>query len=127
MKRRTFIKRSSVAGVPLMLGGLQVSALNNPLFNLLNTSDDRVLVLIQMDGGNDGLNMVVPRDQYANLMAVRENIMLPESSILGLTDTVGLHAKMGELKNVYDEGKLSIIQNAGYPNQNRSHFRSTDI
>ena len=126
MKRRTFIKRSSAATVPVMLGGVKVSALNNPFFNLLD-GDDRVLVLIQLDGGNDGLNMLVPKDQYANLQATRPNVVVPESSILDLTDTLGFHPVMGDLKNVFDQGKLNIVQNVGYPNQNRSHFRSMDI
>ena len=53
MKRRTFIKRSSAASVPVLLGGVNVSALNSPMFNMLNTDSDKVLVLIQLDGGND--------------------------------------------------------------------------
>ncbi len=127
MKRRAFIKKSSVIGIPFMLDGVKVSALDNLMFNFLNMNDDRVLVLIQMDGGNDGLNMVIPKDQYSNLMEVRGNILIPESRILDITDTVGFHPKMEDLKNVYDDNKLSVIQNVGYPNQNRSHFRSTDI
>ncbi|HFB99927.1 MAG TPA: DUF1501 domain-containing protein [Phaeodactylibacter sp.] len=126
MKRRTFIKRSSAA-VPVLLGGVQVSALNNSFFNILNTENDKVLVLIQLDGGNDGLNMLIPKDQYDNLAQVRSNIIVPENSILDLTDTLGFHPVMGDLKTVFDDGKLNIIQSVGYPNQNRSHFRSTDI
>ena len=61
MKRRTFIKRSSAASVPVLLGGVNVSALNSPMFNMLNTDSDKVLVLIQLDGGNDGLNMLIPK------------------------------------------------------------------
>ena len=127
MKRRDFIKNSSAATIPVMLGKVNVSALNNPFFKLLNQEDDRVLVLIQMSGGNDGLNMILPKDQYANLAAVRSNILVPESSILDLTDTVGLHPSMTGLKQVYDDAKLNIIQSVAYPDQNRSHFRSTDI
>ena len=126
MKRRTFLKRSSAATVPVILGGVKVSALNNPFFNLLE-GDDKVLVLIQLDGGNDGLNMLIPKDQYANLATTRPNIVVPESSILDLTDSLGFHPVMGDLKEVFDQGKLNIVQNVGYPNQNRSHFRSMDI
>ena len=127
MKRRQFIKRSTVASVPLVLGGTSVSALNNPFFNLLRNGDDKVLVIIQLNGGNDGLNMLTPKDQYDNLMNVRSNVMVPESSLLDINDTLGFHPVMTGLKEVYDDGKLNIIQSAGYPNQNRSHFRSTDI
>ncbi|MFK7810440.1 MAG: DUF1501 domain-containing protein [Saprospiraceae bacterium] len=127
MKRRSFLKRASAATLPVMVGGLKVSALNNPFFNLLNTDDDKVLVLIQLSGGNDGLNMIIPRDQYAGLAEVRNNVVVPENSILGLTDTVGVHPVMSDLKNVWDDGKLNVVQNVAYPNQNRSHFRSSDI
>ncbi|HHH49443.1 MAG TPA: hypothetical protein ENK52_00515, partial [Saprospiraceae bacterium] len=127
MKRRQFIKRSSAATVPVLLGGVQVSAINHSFFNILNSESDRVLVLIQLDGGNDGLNMLIPKDQYSNLMKARPNIIIPENSILDLTDTLGLHPVMQDLKTVFDDGKLNIIQSVSYPNQNRSHFRSTDI
>lgn len=127
MKRRTFIKNSSTAVVPVMLGKINVSSLNNPFFKLLDKEEDRVLVLIQMGGGNDGLNMILPKDQYGNLKAVRSNILLPENKILDLSDTVGINPAMESLKGVYEEGKLNIIQSVGYPNSNRSHFRSTDI
>ena len=127
MKRRSFIKRSSAVALPLALGGIKVEAINNPFFNAFDSDDDHVLVLIQLGGGNDGLNMVIPKDQYASLVEVRPNIIIPESQILDLTDTVGLHPVMGEFKSVFDNGKANIIQSAGYPNQNRSHFRSSDI
>ena len=127
MKRRSFIKRSSTVALPLVLGGINVEAINNPFFNAFEGDDDRVLVMIQLGGGNDGLNMIIPKDQYSNLVEVRSNIIIPESQILDLTDTVGLHPVMGDLKTVYDQGKVGIIQSAGYPNQNRSHFRSSDI
>ncbi|MEM6963647.1 MAG: DUF1501 domain-containing protein [Bacteroidota bacterium] len=127
MKRRTFIKRSSAASVPVLLGGVKVSALDNPFFEVLNTDSDRILVLIELTGGNDGLNMLIPKDQYANLAQVRSNVLVPENSILDMTDTIGLHPVMQELKNVHDDGKLAVIQGVAYPNQNRSHFRSIDI
>ena len=80
-----------------------------------------------MNGGNDGLNMVIPIDQYDGLMRVRSNIALPEAKVLKLTDKLGLHSRMTGLANLYKEEKLGILQSVGYPNQNRSHFRSTDI
>lgn len=128
MKRRSFIKRGALASVPLFLGGVPVSAVaENAFSNFINPDTDRVLVLIQLNGGNDGLNCVVPRDQYSALTAVRPDVILPENSLLAITDTVGLHPIMENLKNVYDNGELGIVQSVGYPNQNRSHFRSMDI
>ena len=90
---------------------------------------DHVLVLIQMNGGNDGLNTVIPLDQYSNLSAARSNVLIPENEVLSLdgTNATGLHPAMGGLRNMYNDGKVKIIQNVGYPNQNYSHFRSTDI
>ena len=129
MKRRKFIKTSAAAGtVPVILNGMGISSLAMPLIAASTNEDsDRVLVLIQLNGGNDGLNTVIPLDQYDNLVNVRGNVVVPENSILPLTDSVGLHPSMPEMKNMWDNGKLNIIQDVGYPNQNRSHFRSTDI
>lgn len=128
MKRRNFLKTGTAVSLPLLLNGMGVAAMpKSPLFNNLNDDSDRVLVIIQMIGGNDGINTVVPLDQYSNLANVRSNILLPESSVLSLTDTVGLHPAMSAAKNLFEEGQLKVIQSVGYPNQNRSHFRSTDI
>jgi uncharacterized protein (DUF1501 family) len=129
MKRRSFLKQSGQAlAVPVLLNGLPVSAIaRSSVFSNMNTDSDRVLVLIQMNGGNDGLNMVIPVDQYDGLANVRGNILLPQSSLLSLTDTTALHPAMTGARSLYDQGKLAIVQAAGYPNQDRSHFRSTDI
>jgi len=129
MKRRNFIKTSAAAGtVPVLLNGFGISSLAMPsIASAANGDDDRVLILVQLNGGNDGLNTIIPRNQYDNLMAVRSNVVVPESSILPITDEVGMHPSMSGLKNLFDNGKLNIIQDVGYPNQNRSHFRSMDI
>ena len=129
MKRRNFLKTATALSAPVFLNGLPVAAMtNSSLFPIINSApNDRVLVIIQLAGGNDGLNMLVPLDQYDKLMAVRENIMIPQNQLLSLSDTIGLHPAMTDLKNLYDNGNLSIVQSVGYPNQNRSHFRSTDI
>lgn len=129
MKRRNFIKNASaVASLPIFVNGMKLSALSkSSLFDFVDPASDRVLVLIQMNGGNDGLNMVIPRDQYDGLAAVRNNIMIPEAKVLKLTNKVGVHPAMTGVKSLYDDGKLTVVQAAGYPNQNRSHFRSTDI
>jgi uncharacterized protein (DUF1501 family) len=128
MKRRQFLQSGSIMSLPIFLGGLEVSAFGkSSLFNLVNNGDDRVLVLIQLNGGNDGLNMVIPLDQYSGLSQVRPTLMLPENTVLKLTDKTGLHPVMSGLQQLYQEEKLAVVQSVGYPNQNRSHFRSTDI
>lgn len=128
MKRRSFIKTGTLLSTPLILGGVPVAAIQENLFSsYLSQDTDKILVLIQLNGGNDGLNCVIPKDQYANLTVVRPQVIIPENEILDITDTAGLHPSMTAMKELYDEGKLSIIQSVGYPNQNRSHFRSTDI
>ena len=128
MKRRNFLKTGSAVTLPLLLNGMGVAAMpKSQLLDAINDETDRVLVIIQMIGGNDGINTIVPLDQYSNLANARSNILLPENSLLSVTDTVGLHPAMTSAKSLFDEGKLEIIQSVGYPNQNRSHFRSTDI
>lgn len=129
MKRRKFLETTGAAvTLPLFLNGMNVSAFaKSSLFNAMNTETDRVLVLIQLNGGNDGLNTLIPLDQYDNLANARSNIIIPENQILSLTDTNGLHPVMTGVKDLYEDAKLAIIQSVGYPNQNRSHFRSTDI
>lgn len=128
MKRRSFLQKSSLLSAPLLLGGVPVSAISDRSFlSLLNGDSDRVLVLIQLNGGNDGLATIIPRDQQDNLAAVRTNILIPEDQQLNITDTVALHPSLTGLEEVFNDGKLNIVQSVGYPNQNRSHFRSLDI
>ena len=130
MKRRDFIKASS-AVLPFALGGFPIRAFgNNPIFNALvpqGACDDHVLVLIQLAGGNDGLNTVIPLDQYSAYTNARSNIAVPEAQVLKLTNATGLHPQLSALQNLYTSGKLSVVQSVGYPTPNFSHFRSTDI
>ncbi len=127
MKRRNFIKSTSLISLPILVGGMKVSAIpHSPFSNSLNGSD-KVLILIQLSGGNDGLNTLIPLDQYDKLQAVRPNVIVPESTILEIEDSLGFHPSMTGIQNLYLDGKMNIIQDVGYPDQNRSHFRSTDI
>ena len=129
MKRRTFLKTAgSAASAPFFLNGVSLSAMpQSGLFSTADPNSDKVLVIIQCSGGNDGLNMVIPIDQYDKLANLRANILVPQDKVLKLQDRFGLHPSMTGMRAMYDAGKLSVVQSAGYPNQNRSHFRSTDI
>jgi len=130
MERRKFLKYTTASVfTPFLFQGqwIQVMA-NQPATDLLSSfNTGRKLVLIQLDGGNDGLNMVIPISQYDNLANARRNILVDQSQILKLTDETGLNPAMPELTNLYKEGKVQIIQGVGYPNPNLSHFRSKDI
>ncbi|MBS1668276.1 MAG: DUF1501 domain-containing protein [Bacteroidetes bacterium] len=128
MQRRDFIK--NVAPVAF-LGGFKISALSNmPFLNALAgaSDNDHVLVLIQLVGGNDSLNTVIPIDVYGKYAALRPNIAIPESSILPLGNfKSGLHPAMTGMQSLYNDGQLAVIQGVGYPSPDTSHFRSTDI
>ncbi len=129
MKRRQFLKYTGTAStLPIFLNGIPLSAItSSPMFNHIQEENDRVLVLIQLNGGNDGLNTLFPLDQYAQLVNARPNIIIPEDRLIPLTDTLGLHPNMYGIKLLNDDGKMGVVQSVGYPNQNRSHFRSIDI
>jgi len=88
--------------------------------------DGTILVVLQLAGGNDGLNMVVPFADDAYFRA-RPKLALPADKILRLNSYAGLNPKLTGLKSLFDEGHLAVIQGVGYPNPNRSHFRSTEI
>ena len=129
MKRRNFIKNLSLASLslPFISNGFGMQAITKKLFGSSKNAEDRVLIIIRLNGGNDGLNMIIPIDQYDNLMIQRPNIILPQNQILSLTNSVGIHPIMTGMKTMFDQGKLTVVQNVGYPEQNRSHFRSSDI
>lgn len=86
----------------------------------------RILVVIQLNGGNDGLNTVIPYTS-ATYYGARPNLAIPAEQVLKLNNQVGLHPGMDKFASLYKDGKLVIVQNAGYPNPNRSHFRSSEI
>lgn len=88
--------------------------------------DSPILVVLQMAGGNDGLNTVIPYADDAYHRA-RPVIGVGADKVLKLTDYIGLHPRLTGLKSLYDEGHLAVLQGVGYPNPNRSHFRSTEI
>jgi uncharacterized protein (DUF1501 family) len=116
-----------------MINGLPISTYaQHPLLEMLakqTAETGRVLILIQLNGGNDGLNMVIPIDQYSALSNARSNILLPQSSVLSLTGTAdtGLHPAMSGIQNLFNNGLVNITQSVSYPDPNFSHFRATDI
>jgi uncharacterized protein (DUF1501 family) len=136
MKRRDFLRNSIPAAtvIPAVLNGYSVKAFNqnSPLVQALmqqQTENDHVLVIVQLSGGNDGLNMVIPISNYSAYYNARTNVAIAESKILklnGVAET-GIHPSMTGLQSIFNEGKAKIIQSAGYPQPNFSHFRATDI
>ncbi len=133
MKRRDFFRRTIPATLlPSLLNGFSFRAFaGSPFMQALTTAsiNDHVLVLIQLNGGNDGINTVIPLDQYSNLSLARQNILIPDTQVLplnGYTDT-GLHPSMTGMQQLFNNGKLHIVRGVGYPSPDFSHFRSTDI
>lgn len=134
MNRRNFLKYTTMAGTMLPLSGnWAVRALAatpfTQMLGQLSTDTDHVLVMIQLGGGNDGLNTFIPLDQYDRLQAARPQVILPQSSLLPLSgiSTAALHPAMTGMQQLYNEGKMCVVQSVGYPNPDFSHFRSTDI
>jgi uncharacterized protein (DUF1501 family) len=135
MKRRHFLQYTGAAAAwsGFKYNGFALNPISHsPMFKSLagfNNENNRVLVLIQLTGGNDGLNTMIPMDQYDKLATVRQNILIPENKVLSMDGTTlnTFHPSFSQVRNLYNEGKVSIIQNVGYPNQDYSHFRSTDI
>lgn len=113
-----FLERSAFAAAPR-----DVMLSSDP-----GVPDDRVLVVVQLGGGNDGLNTLVPFEDDA-YYRVRPTIAIPKDEVLrlGQREVLGLHPAMESLKGLYDDGLLSIVRGVGYPNPNRSHFKSMDI
>ncbi len=118
MRRREFIYTTAWGGTIAMAAP--------SLFAGQATAGAPVLVVIQLAGGNDGLNTVVPlgNDHYRR---ARPKIAIPDAAALRINDAIGLHPNLAGLKSLYDQGHLAIVEGVGYPNPNRSHFRSTEI
>jgi uncharacterized protein (DUF1501 family) len=135
MNRRKFLGNTALFSVPLMLQGVPVFAGDGALHPFLQAltmptgNCDKILVVIQLNGGNDGLNMVIPLDRYTALNAARASVMIPAANVLPLngTTTTGLHPSMTGVRDLYNEGKVNLVQGVSYPNPNFSHFQAQDI
>ncbi|HET6228339.1 MAG TPA: DUF1501 domain-containing protein [Bacteroidia bacterium] len=133
MERRKFFKNiAPLVVMPSLINGFSFKAYGSlPLLNAIANSQnsDHVLVLIQLNGGNDGLNTVIPLDQYAAYTNARSNIAIAEKSVLKLNgvDKTGIHPAMTGIQQKFNDGKIKIVQSVGYPKPSFSHFRATDI
>ena len=134
MKRRQFLRNALPASAifPSLVNGLNIRAFGAAGFfeSLAGAADnDHVLVIIQLSGGNDGLNTVVPISNYSDYNNLRTNIAIPEGKILPLAgySKSGLHPSMVGMQQMYNQDQLAILHSVGYPSPNQSHFRSTDI
>ena len=132
MDRRSFLHQlSHAAAMPAFLPSFlrdskPFGALESWLSDTSN--EGRILILLKMNGGNDGLNTVIPLDQMDGITSVRSNIYLPENKVIDLQNhDLGLHTAMTGFKDLFDERRLKIVQNVGYPSPDFSHFRSMDI
>ncbi len=127
MKRRDFLKSSLAitavgAHIPNMLFGIP----KRRSFRWSSIDSDRIVVLVKLNGGNDGLNTIVPF-QETQYYQQRPTLALTADETPQLTDTAAMHPAMTPLLPFYEEQKMSIIQGVGYPNGNLSHFRSSDV
>ncbi len=128
--RKSFLSTLGIGamGSGLMLGGLPVNAMARTKFlnRLMAADNDRILILIQLGGGNDGLNTIVPVENDIYYQKRPTIAISKEESIL-LSDDIGMHPAMASLQPLWGDGNMSVIHNVGYQNANRSHARSTDI
>jgi uncharacterized protein (DUF1501 family) len=123
LKRKEFIQVGSLATASLMFPKFLKSLEKNPV---MVPPGNRVAVILQLGGGNDGLNTVIPirNDLYYK---ARPKLGIERTKALSITDEVGLHPALTGFKDLFDDGSLGIINSVGYPNPDRSHFRSMDI
>jgi uncharacterized protein (DUF1501 family) len=121
-KRREFLQVGSLATASLMVPKFLKAFEGKAMV----PAGNKVVVVLQLSGGNDGLNTVIPvrNDIYYRS---RPRIGIERNKTLALTDEVGLHPALKAFKGAFDDGALGILNNVGYPNPDRSHFRSMDI
>lgn len=120
IKRREFLKTGSLATASLLLPNF-LKAMSFP--NSLERSA-KVLVILQLSGGNDGLNTIVP---MRNDIYFRERPTIAIDNALALTDEAGINPALPFFKTLFESGEMAVLNNVGYPDPNKSHFRSMDI
>ena len=124
--RRDFLLRTLQGSSLLAVGSVVPAFLANTARAAANKDKDTILVVIEMSGGNDGLNTVIP---YADDLyhKARPTLRMKKDEVVRVDDHVGLHSAMSGLRPMFDKGQLAVIQGVGYPNPDRSHFESMDI
>ncbi|NHM08146.1 DUF1501 domain-containing protein [Flavobacterium sp. CYK-4] len=136
MKRRSFIKLSATTSVLSLLPTEVFALFQSAGMSTCPDISGKKIVLIQLSGANDGINTVVPLNQYDTYAALRPTIKLDNTgansvinldTTLALENQVGLHPALVGFKSLYDSGFMRLIQGVGYPNQDKSHFKSTDL
>lgn len=136
MKRRNFIKLSATASALTLLPNEVFALFKSAGMNTCPDNSNKKIVLIQLAGANDGLNTIVPINQYDAYAALRPTLKLNNTganaiinldTTLSLQNQVGLHPTLTGFKNLYDSGFMRVIQGVGYPIQDKSHFKSTDL
>jgi uncharacterized protein (DUF1501 family) len=123
MKRRDFLKASTLASTAMFTPAFLRAFPQGPM---AASRSGKILIVLQLSGGNDGLNTIIP---YGNDIYYQQRPVLgiPTADVLKLNDDQGLHPSLAPLRELYNQGELSIINSVGYPDPNRSHFRSMDI
>ena len=121
VNRRQFLKSSSLATTALFVPKFLQAFPSQP-----GNNNGKVLVVIQLSGGNDGLNTIIPYQDDLYYQS-RPGLGLKGNDLIRMTDTVAFHKNLYEFASLFDEGEVSILNSVGYPNPNRSHFRSMDI
>lgn len=125
--RRDFLTRTAfLSGASLFLSQLPIRAFaKSPL--VMDSNNDNILVLIQLKGGNDGLNTIIPYYDFGSYQSLRPKIHVRKNDSVSLNKDFGMHQAMNPLKSLWDKGMMKVINNVGYPNGSMSHFRSKDI
>lgn len=138
MKRRNFLKILPAAGVSsFVVNGFSLKPFaNSRIAKIVGDCSDiqeRALILIQLKGGNDGLNNLIPIAQYDRYRVLRPTTGIADTAYIDLDTTlkdskrVGLHPAMSAVKALYDKGWVNVVQGVGYQSPNQSHFKSTDL
>ncbi|TXF89979.1 DUF1501 domain-containing protein [Neolewinella aurantiaca] len=128
--RRNFLRNLGILGTSgFLLNKLPVNSLAmSPLTAALADGDEsRVLVLIRLKGGNDGLNTIIPIHDFGTYQSLRPDIHIPRADAVDLTSTLSVHPQLEPLSTLWNDGQMRVVQNVGYPDQSLSHFRSSDI
>ncbi len=130
--RRSFLSSLGIlGGSTFALGGLPIKSLGLSPLTFLNGNsagnNGRILVMIRLKGGNDGLNTIIPTFDYGTYAANRPQLAIPQNELIALNDAFAMHGNMSSLNSLWDSGQMKVVNNVGYPDHNLSHFESIDV